>query len=83
MARVEGKAIALENLQGIRDSRKFNRMMSWWNFRELAMFIEYKAALAGMPLVYVDPKKTSKTCPEFGSRVLDAGIRSSFGNTPA
>ncbi|MGB9867288.1 MAG: zinc ribbon domain-containing protein [Bacillota bacterium] len=33
-------------------------MMWGWNFRELASFIEYKAALAQVPVVYVDPKET-------------------------
>ncbi|MDI6710080.1 MAG: transposase [Thermoanaerobacterales bacterium] len=71
IATAEGKIIAMENLLGIRDrakgSKKFNRMMSGWNFRELASFIEYKAALAGVPVVYVDPKETSKTCPKCGN----------------
>lgn len=68
IAKAEGKAIALENLLGIREqakgSKKFNRMMSGWNFRELASFIEYKAALAGVAVVYVDPKETSKPYPK-------------------
>jgi len=68
IAKAEGKAIALENLHGIRErvkgSKKFNRMMSGWNFRELASFIKYKAALAGIPVIYVDPKETSRTCPK-------------------
>jgi IS605 OrfB family transposase len=71
IAKSEGKAVALENLLGIRErakgSKKFNRMMSGWNFRELASFIEYKAALAGVPIIYVDPKETSKTCPKCGN----------------
>lgn len=70
-AKAENKAIALENLLGIRErvkgSKKFNRMMSCWNFRELASFIEYKANLAGVPVIYVDPKETSKTCPRCGN----------------
>ncbi len=71
IAKVNGSAIALENLVGIRERtkgfRKFNRMMAGWNFRELASFIEYKAALAGVPVIYVDPKETSKTCPRCGN----------------
>lgn len=71
IAKAESKAIALENLLGIRErtkgSKKFNRMMSGWNFRELASFIEYKAALQGVPVIYVDPKETSKTCPKCGN----------------
>jgi len=42
-------------------------MMSGWNFKELASFIEYKAALAGVPVIYVDPQETSKTCPKCGN----------------
>jgi len=71
IAKAEGKVIALEKLLGIRErakgSKKFNRMMSGWNFRELASFIEYKANLAGVPVIYVDPKETSKTCPRCGN----------------
>ncbi len=71
IAKAEDTAIALENLLGIRErakgSKKFNRMMSGWNFRELASFIEYKAALAGVPVIYVDPKETSKACPRCGN----------------
>jgi len=71
ITKAEGKAIALENLLGIRErtkgSKKFNRMMSGWNFKELASFIEYKAALAGVPVIYVDPKETSRTCPKCGN----------------
>ncbi len=65
-----GKAIALEQLTGIRKrargSEKFNRMLSGWNFRELADFIGYKAALAGVPVIFVDPRETSRRCPVCG-----------------
>ncbi|EAX46636.1 transposase, IS605 OrfB family [Thermosinus carboxydivorans Nor1] len=53
--------------RGVRGSKKFNRMLSGWNFKELASFIEYKAALAGVLVFYVDPKETSKTCPKCGN----------------
>lgn len=62
--------LALEKLDGIRDrvrgSRRFNRMVSSWAFRQLVDFIEYKAAKAGVRVVYVDPRKTSRTCPKCG-----------------
>jgi IS605 OrfB family transposase len=71
IAIAENKAIALEQLTGIRErargSKKFNRMLSGWSFKELAKFIEYKAALAGVPVIYVNPKETSKTCPRCGN----------------
>lgn len=61
------KGIALENLKGIRQRltvRKAQRRIQHsWAFYQLRKFIEYKAALAGVPLVLVDPKNTSRTCP--------------------
>jgi len=53
-----------ENRLDIREqtkgSKKFNRIMSSWNFWELASFIEYKAALDGVLVIYVESKETSK-----------------------
>jgi putative transposase len=62
--------IVLEKLDGIRSrargSKRFNRMMSSWTFRQLADFLEYKAARAGVQVLYIDPRGTSKTCPRCG-----------------
>lgn len=61
-------AIALENLGGIRQSikaRKSGRArLSNWGFAQLRTFISYKAKLAGIPIVLVDPKHTSQMCPK-------------------
>ena len=37
-----------------------------WPFFQLRSFIEYKAALAGIPVIPVDPRNTSRECPECG-----------------
>lgn len=62
--------ICLERLDGIRNrtrgSKRFNRMMSSWSFRQLTDFIRYKAAREGIPVLLVDPRGTSKTCPRCG-----------------
>lgn len=62
--------IALEDLKGIRDRitarRPQRRTLHSWSFHQLAGFISYKAALAGVPVVFVDPRNTSRTCTECG-----------------
>jgi IS605 OrfB family transposase len=68
-----GRGIALEDLQGIRDrvtvrgGEARNRLSSW-AFAQLGAFIGYKARRAGVPVVSVDPRYTSQTCPECGHR---------------
>jgi IS605 OrfB family transposase len=44
-------------------ARKNNRMISTWTFYQLATFIAYKAARAGIAVEWVDPAYTSQTCP--------------------
>lgn len=51
--------IVLENLHQFRKQAD-------WTFAELRTFIEYKAMHAGMPVVAVDPKNTSKECNRCG-----------------
>jgi putative transposase len=62
--------IVLERLDGIRNrlkaSKRFNRMMGSWAFRQLVDFVEYKAARYGIPVVFVDPRRTSRMCPRCG-----------------
>lgn len=65
-----GRGIALEDLTGIRDritARKPQRAaLSSWSFFQLRSFIEYKAQLAGVLVVVVDPRNTSRQCPSCG-----------------
>jgi IS605 OrfB family transposase len=64
------RAIALEDLTGIRERttvRKGQRRQHHsWAFHDLRQKIEYKANLAGIPVVLVDPRNTSRTCPICG-----------------
>ena len=65
-----GRGIALEDLTGIRARvrlRKPQRVtLHSWAFAQLGQFIAYKAAQAGVPLVYVDPAYTSQACSRCG-----------------
>ncbi|MFC8104373.1 RNA-guided endonuclease InsQ/TnpB family protein [Streptomyces sp. NPDC057363] len=65
-----GRGIALENLTGIRERVRLRKPQrathSSWAFAQLGQFIAYKARKAGVPVVYVDPAYTSRTCAECG-----------------
>jgi transposase len=37
-----------------------------WSFSQLRQFVTYKAARAGVPVAFVDPRNTSRTCPRCG-----------------
>jgi len=72
-------AIALENLKNIRRKIKYSSEMNGrlhrWSFRKLQLIIEYKAKLNGVPVIYVDAKGTSRTCPICGEKLSLNGHR--------
>ena len=78
-AKGTSRGIALEDLQGIRDRVSVRRSqrstLHAWSFHQLRQFVAYKAQLAGVPVVYVDPKNTSRTCP--GCGLVDKANRKS------
>ena len=67
---VSRKALALEDLTGIRERvtvRRENRYERHsWAFFQLRLFLAYKAAWAGVPLYVVGPAYTSQTCSVCG-----------------
>ncbi len=66
------RGIALEDLKGIRErvGKRFRRSqrakVSGWSFSQLRQFFAYKAQLAGVPIAFVDPRNTSRTCAACG-----------------
>jgi IS605 OrfB family transposase len=64
--------IRLEQLDNIYDtastSRKNEKNLHTWSFYRLGQYIAYKAALAGIKVVFVNPAHTSQTCPACGKR---------------
>ena len=64
------QGIALEELGDIRERVRLRRSqratLHSWSFFQLRLFIEYKAQLNGVPVVAVDPRNTSRTCPACG-----------------
>lgn len=69
-AKCTHRGIALEDLKGIRGRTKVRRGQrsrhSNWAFYQLRAFVQYKGLLAGVPVVLVDPRDTSKTCSKCG-----------------
>ena len=80
IARDTGRSLALEDLRGIRkrtakpkkDSNQktvcktMRQELSSWSFYQLRQFIAYKAKAAGVQVIFVDPRNTSRTCPVCG-----------------
>lgn len=63
----EGDTIVMEDLSYIRKTAKYNKWVHKWAFRQLQAFIEYKATLKGVRVVYINPRNTSKQCSCCGS----------------
>ena len=62
-------ALAFENLEGIRVSlnkkccsKKERRRTNYCAFYQLRLFVNYKANIARVPVVFVQPAYTSQTC---------------------
>lgn len=64
------RGIALEDLKHIHTrirARKQQRpVLKSWAFHQLQHFVVYKARLCGVPVHFVDPQNTSRTCPACG-----------------
>lgn len=62
--------ISLERLKNIKEatrrSRKENHSLHTWSFYRLSKYIEYKAKLEGIEVMYINPAYTSKVCSECG-----------------
>jgi len=63
--------IVLEDLKGIKERSKrlgkyMRSLIGGWSFYQLRQFIEYKAALEGIPVVIINPVNTSIECSKCG-----------------
>jgi len=73
-------AVAREDLTGLKErmdqlSYERRRRAVWMSYRRLAWWIDWQAAKRGVPVVVVDPRDTSTTCPRCGGRMEEAGYR--------
>lgn len=70
-AKDTGVGIALEDLAGIiGDGKRFRHAqrarMKGWAFFQLRQFVAYKAQREGLPVLFVEPAYTSRTCSACG-----------------
>lgn len=72
-AKQANAALAFEDLTGIRDSlnekprsKTERRRTNNWAFYQLRLFTQYKAVIAGVPVVFIPPAYTSQTCSRCG-----------------
>ncbi|HEY7021695.1 MAG TPA: transposase [Ktedonobacterales bacterium] len=69
-AAISCKAIALEDLSGIRERTTVRHEHRYerhsWAFYQLRQFITYKVAWVGVQVHLVDPRNTSRTCSKCG-----------------
>jgi len=67
-------AIVLENLKGIKDGllkrgmsrRMRQRLLNYWSIMAFHRILSQKAERYGVPVIFVDPSNTSRTCPVCG-----------------
>jgi IS605 OrfB family transposase len=69
-AQRSGRAIGLEDIKIVRNrvkaSRSHRAKLGNWSFGQFRQFVEYKTRRAGIPVLFVNPTNTSRTCPECG-----------------
>ena len=72
MAKDQNAALVFEDLSGIRNTKKQRRSFKYslhsWSFYQLQQFVEYKAKLLGIAVLYVNPAYTSQDCSRCGAR---------------
>jgi IS605 OrfB family transposase len=70
LAKRTNRMIAIEELTGIRSrvraGKRERTKLHSWSFAELGGMLDYKAKFAGVPLLRIDPRNTSRQCSKCG-----------------
>ncbi len=70
--------IVLEDLNKLRNranrGREFNKKLSLWTYRRIQSYIHYKALIEGLPVIYINPRGTSRTSP-IGGKLTSINYR--------
>ena len=76
MAKMWRYGIAIENLKGLRRGKvgkRHRKRLHKWAYKDLIDKIVYKAKLHGVPVIFVNPKGTSRTCSRCGAKGVVRG----------
>ncbi|MEM1645168.1 MAG: IS200/IS605 family accessory protein TnpB-related protein [Ignisphaera sp.] len=72
-----GAVVVLEDLNHLRDrvngGSSLNKKLYLWFYRRIQFTVSYETLERGFVARYVNPGKTSSTCPRYGSRLKDNG----------
>lgn len=86
-AKSNDAALAFEDLTNIRQSlneqprnKTERRRTNNWAFYQLRLFVQYKATIAGVQVVFVPPAYTSKTCSRCGHVHPETDQKKSYRN---
>jgi putative transposase len=82
-AKAKQFGIVMEDLKGIRklyrrgnwQGKNYRARLNGWSYYELQRQIEYKASWEGIPVIYVNPSKTSSLCAICESPMLECAER--------
>lgn len=87
-AKQSDAALAFEDLTNIREglnekprSKTERRRTNNWAFYQLRLFVQYKALIVGIPVVFVPPSYTSKTCSRCGHVYLRPAVAAGHSET--
>jgi len=73
-------AVAREDLTGLKERLDklpygYRKRMTWISYRKLAWWIDWQAVKRRVPVVVVDPRGTSTTCPRCGHKLVEVRPR--------
>ena len=80
-SRTDVGTYVLEDLKGIRNRRRGKKLNSWlsnWSYYQFEFQLQYKCALVGIDVAFIDPRYTSQKCSSCGGIDKNSRNKSKF-----